>query len=284
MDLIKITYGWKASEGRYVPGPPEKIPGEKVEQKQLERLYTSTASDSFEEFLAGSWVQIQPDATGGGRDRYLSIINFDPRARKISLSSGDTEEVYIWKDSLRTIYNRLFAIGENETVRQISKTFSLTVETASTLSLSVQGSDPGETPARRYTKVSEEIEARLLERQSASSSMSSRVLQGVFAASGGQVVDFENPRLTWTEAGRERSGIYALYTLGGNEILQVRYRDAKGAGTDSAAWLVGFKERQDRVRSIRILSLTPVVLTVNGYEESGGNTISFEQVTELKKK
>ena len=63
---------------------------------------------------------------------------------------------------LRTIYNRVILIGENESVAKITKTFSLSVESVASIQLSVQGSDLGDYPLATYTKISEELQERLL--------------------------------------------------------------------------------------------------------------------------
>ena len=57
MDLLKISYQWVPKEGRYVPGSPEKVPGEKTAQAQLSKLFSDLTPSPFEDFLAGSWIE-----------------------------------------------------------------------------------------------------------------------------------------------------------------------------------------------------------------------------------
>ena len=281
MDLIRITYSWKYSENRYVPGAPEKIPGEKVEQKQLEKLFTNGTVSSFEDFLSGSWVQLSP--TPGG-ERVDSIVDVQPRDRRISISTGDTQEVYIWRDTLRTIYNRVILIGENESVAKITKTFSISVESASSIAVSIQGSDLGDFPLATYTKVSEDIQARLLARPGVSVRPAAAGLAGAYSGASHLVLDFSNPRIVWTDAGRSQEGSYVVYTLQGRTILAVRLLRARQSGSESRSYLADYREKREASRLVRTLVLTPVLVTVKGYEETTAASLTLVQTQDLPKK
>lgn len=281
MDLIRITYTWKYTENRYVPGAPEKIPGEKVEQKQLERLFTSGTVPAFEEFLAGSWVQLSPTPSG---EKVGSIVDFQPRARRIAIFTGDTQELYIWRDTLRTIYNRVILIGENEAVAKITKTFSISVESVSSIAVSIQGSDLGDFPLTIYTKVSEDIQARLLAHPGIPVLLQAAGLAGGYSGASDLVVHFDNPRISWAEAGRRREGSFVLYVLQGRTILAVRLLNAKHTAAESRSYLADYKEKREASRVVRTLILTPVQVTVKGYEETTAPALTVVQTQDLPSK
>ena len=285
-DLVRIRYTWNASEGRYVPGSPEKIPGEKVQQAQLEALYNSSGEDAYEQFIAGSWVQILPASSPKGVDTYGPIIEFDPRGRKIALSTGNTEEVYLWRESHRTIYNHLLLIGENETVLQIRliRTFSISAESVNTITVTIGGTDPIDSPTVTYTKVTEEIRARLLEQPDAQVRMSALKLSGAYAGPDGLSIDFHPPGLTWTDKRGGRTGTYVVFTVGQRPILSVRLSSANGRQGTVRSWLLDYREKKDPTRIQRTVSLSPVVLTVKGYEEARGDAIVLTQAQDLSKK
>ena len=282
MDLIRITYSWKYAEGRFVPGPPEKIPGEKVEQKQLEKLFTTGTAAAFEEFLAGSWVQLSLGS--GGAAKLGALVDFQPHSRRLSISSGDTTEVYIWRDTLRTIYNRVILIGENEAVPKITKTFSIGVDSISAIAVSIQGSDLGDFPLATYTKVSDEIQAQLLGETGAAVTLDEPALAGAYASASDLTIEFSNPRLAWIEAGKRREGSYVVYSLGGRRVLGVRLLGENPQAAESRSYLADFKERREPNRIVRVLVLTPVLVTVKGFEEAVGNPLTLSQTQDLPKK
>jgi hypothetical protein len=286
MDLVRIRFAWNPAEARYVPGPPEKIPGEKVQQTQLETLYNSSGEDVFEQFIAGSWVQLQPAKDGKGPDTFVSIINFDPRGRKIAFSSGNTQEVYLWRESHRTIYNSLLALGENETVLEIhlASRFTITVDSVNSLIVTIGGRDSEESRTVRYTKVTDDIQARLIGRPDAQIVMAPLTLSGTFVGNDGFSLDFDGSRLTWTGNGQRRAGSFVLFSFGARALLTMRVIGPRGTADQISSWLVDFHERKDSLHVVRTLGLSPVLLTVKGYEEAKGDTLLLEQIQELKKK
>jgi hypothetical protein len=282
-DLVRIRYAWSPAEGRYVPGAPEKIPGEKVQQGQLETLYSSGGETAFEQFISGSWVQVQQGKTG---ESYVSIIDFDPRGRKIALSSGNTQEVYLWRESHRTIYNRLLVIGENETVLQIQlvRTFAVSVDTVNGITVTIIGNDSGESPTVRYTKVTEEIRARLLEQPETLVRMSAMKLSGRYASADGLSMDFDGSRLAWSDKRGQRAGTWIVFTVGQRPILSVRLFSRDGRQSSVRSWLMDFREKKDPTRLQRTLLLSPITLTVKGWEEARGDAITLTQTQDLSRK
>jgi len=285
MDLVRIRYTWNAGEARYVPSAPEKIPGEKVQQTQLQALYNSTGETAFEQFISGSWVQIPSAPAGKGQPAALSIINFDPLGRKIAIGSGNTQEVYLWRTSLHTLYNTLKVTGENETVLEIhlTRVFVIVVDSMTSLSVTTSGGDTEDQRTLKYERVTDEIRTKLLERSGAQVLLSSLALEGTYKGARGLRIDFTQPALTWATGSGTRAGTYVLFTLGPRTILTARFPAVSGPD-DILSWLVDFKEKKDASQVVRSLALSPVVLTINGYVDTNGDTLALEQAVDLKKK
>jgi hypothetical protein len=284
MDLVRIRYTWNDKENRYVPGAAEKIPGEEVQQAQLKALYTSSGEDAFEQFISGSWVQVIPAKNGKDPDTYGSIIDFNTQNRTISLLSGNTQEAYIWRESQRTIYNRMRAIGENATVLQIRliRTFSINVDSPTTITVEIIGNESGESPSATYTRVTEDIRAKLLGRLDSQISMLNLSLTGRYLGNQGLAVTFTAPSLVWSDAAGQRSGTFVLFSLGGHPVMTTRFH---GQSRDKiVSWLVDYKERKEPQRNVRVLTLSPIRLTVNGYEDANGDALSLEQDQNTAKK
>ena len=281
-DMVRITYSWSAPESRYVPGSPEKVPGSQLAQALLQKLYGSPDASAFERFLSGSWVQILHDDRGRQPDQYGTIIDFDARARTVSLSAGNSTEVYTWQDSVRTIY-RVLVVAQNEAVPQITRTFSVTVQTASSIVVSIQGSDTDETPAVTYTKINSDIAAKLLSGDHSQVSLKALPLDGTFTGPGKMSVDFHSPTVTWVEGDRKRLGSYVTFSLDGSLILSVAYQGDPGEVIQTASWRVVLSDHKDPTNLVRTLVLTPGRLTVDGFEESGADPVTLQQTSQLTK-
>lgn len=281
-DMVRITYAWSAAEARYTPGSPEKVPGTQLAQGLLQKLYGSPDVGAFERFLSGSWVQIVHDDQGRKPDQYGPIIDFDPRARTVSLSSGSSTEVYAWRDTVRTIY-RVLVVAQNEAVPQITRTISVTVQSASSIVVSNQGSDTDETPPVPYTKITPDIAARLLSGSQGQVNLVQIPLDGTFTGPGRLTVEFHTPLLTWSDGDRKRVGSYVLFSLEGSVVLSVAYQGDPGEVEQTTSWIAVLKERKDTTNLVRTLVLTPGFLTVDGFEVSGGDPVTLQQSSPLTK-
>jgi hypothetical protein len=286
MDLVRIRYSWNTAESRYVPGAAEKIPGEEVQQAQLKTLFTGSSEQAFEQFISGSWVQVVPARSARDKDTYASIITFDPLGRRISLSSGNTQEAYLWRESHRTIYNRMLAVGENETVLQIQliRTFAISVNDPNTITVTMISNDSGESPTVTYTKVNEDIRQKLLDRPDSQAALSPLALSGRYLGRQGLAIDFDPPRLTWSDTDGRKTGTYVLFSVGGGTILSTRFHAENGETDGIRSWRVDYAENKSPVSITRTLGLSPVQLTVNGYEEANGYDLSLQQFQDLTKK
>jgi hypothetical protein len=283
MDLLKISYQWSPSDGRYVPSPPEKVPGEKTAQAQLAKLASDLSSDSFEDFLAGSWVQTQSDGTDAGIEPGQREISFDPRAKKIVLSTGDTEEVFSWRVTARTLYNTARLVGDNETVPQISRTFEVTAISTVTLSVAIVGDDSPERPqVGTYARIADQVQARAYQPREAPAAEKIPALDGQYYSPNGIVIDFDNPKLRWKSRGSQRTAEYILFALAGRTIMSARFFGDDRTPEEDKSWLIDFKESKNPARIKRTLTLSPVQLTVNGYEDASGDAISLEQETDFR--
>jgi len=283
MDLLKISYQWSPRDGRYVPGPPDKVPGEKVAQAQLSKLFSSLSPDSFEDFLAGSWVETDTDSTPRvGAATSPTELSFDPRSRKIVVSTGDTEEVFSWRLTARTIYNSARLVADNETVSQISRTFEITALSTVSLSVAFVGDDSPDRPqVSTYSRISDQLQANLLRHAAAPTPQPLPHLNGQYFGSSRIVVSFTGSQLRWKESGKERTAEYVLFPLMGKIILSARFFGSNQSDEDKS-WVADFRESKNPARTRRTLVLSPVQLTVSGYEDAVGDTISLEQEIDFK--
>ncbi len=283
-DLVRIRYTWDETQGRYVPAAPEKIPGEKVQQTQLQALYSTEGEDAFEQFIAGAWIQAPPDPAPRGPAPQPMIINFDPRQRKIAIASGNTQEVYLWRESHRTIYNRLLVMGENETVLEIHlrRRFDIVVDSMTTLTITMSGGDSEEQRVVKYVRATDDMRAKLLGSSDSVLAMSPLAVTGTYTGADGLRVDFRQPRLTWTSSAGARSGTFALFTLGSATILSARFPSTPQ--DDIESWLVDFHESKGARQVVRTLGLTPVQLTMSGYTDTNEDPLTLQQTVDLEKK
>jgi hypothetical protein len=283
MDLIRIPYSWSYAENRYVAGTPQKVPREKVEQDQLARLFTGTNVESFEQFLQGPWVELSEPTAPSQKVRALEIVSFEPDRRRITRYLGDTEEMYVWGGSIRTVYDRLLVFTENEAVHTVSRTFSIRVVSTSSLEIAIQGGDLGDSSSAVYQKLTDDVARRYLTRDSLPVTLAPPDLEGTYQSTDGLVITFLGQRLIWAAGAQARSGAFVVFSIGGHRILSIRLFDARGLPAESKSFLVQPGRKRVFDRAIETLTLSPVLLTVDGFEEAAGDPITVERIQESNK-
>jgi hypothetical protein len=152
-DLLKTTWYWKYQDKRYVAARTDRLPGQKIQEKQLADLFNAGEGE-FEKFITGPWFR---DKTAGG-----DIVHFDPPAKKIVFSTGDVQEIFDWASSYRTIYRSLYINCANESISSITRQLVVSVQSLDTIELRVQGSEGSEIWSGSFKKLPRGVQSSLL--------------------------------------------------------------------------------------------------------------------------
>lgn len=259
-DLVRIRWSWRPTQSRYVAEPAEKVPGEEVGQAQLRQLYADLRPAAFEVFLDGLWGETPAPAR-----RPATVVEFDAVSRRIAINDGDTLESFAWRDTVRTLYDRIVVVAESEAVSRIRRTFAIRATDPSTVAISIRGDN--EWDARDLSL------ARLPERSAGAAAAAVRPT-GEYAGPDGLTVRFEGDRLAWLSPGSSRSAVWVSFALGGRTIMTVRFLDDAG---ETRSWIAGLKEARDKTSVTRRLTLAPVILTVGGWEETAADPLELVQ-------
>ncbi len=285
MDLIRVPYTWTYAENRFVQGRSEKIAGEKVQQRMLESLYTNESVDYFEAFLDGAWIVLDAPAGAPAVASGADIIFFEPKRRRISRYLGDTVETYAWTESYRTIYNSLRISAQNEAVRTIDRTFYIRATSMSTLEISIQGSDMGgDVTSAVYAKMSDEIQGKYLMTQKSAVTIAPPTLDAVYRNASGVRIAFEGTRITWSEGSKERSGVFAMLSVAGRNILSIRFTDPYGPQGETRNYILEYGEKRERNGIVKTIMLSSVQFSVNGLEETMGDPIVLQKIEQASKR
>ena len=266
MDLIRTVWGWRYSDNRYVAASPQRLPGEQAGQEQLAQLYEDLRPEAFEAFLAGAWVEQQPP-----RGVPAQILEFRPADRRIAIGSGGTVEVLVWRDTLRTLSDRVLIVAENEVVARSTRTISVRVTGIASLAVTIRSSATtaaGELPYARATEGGGATPPHEPARAPRPS--------GEYRGPDGLVVDFGQRTLAWSQSGQPRTASWVTFPLGGRPILSVRFADTG----EERSWVMRLTEERDGGRTIRVAALSPVNLSVQGWEEAPGPDLELRQVEE----
>jgi hypothetical protein len=269
MDLVRIRWSWRPALNRYASELPEKVPGEQVGQEQLRQLYADLRPTAFESYIDGLWAETPAPAR-----RPSTVVQFDPSSRRIAIYDGDTLESFAWRDTVRTLFDRIVVVAENEAVSRIRRTFSIRATGASTISVSIRGDN--EWDARDLEL------ARLSDRTLGTAGTTAPAVSpiGEYAGPNGLSIRFEGDSLVWSANAVSQRGTWVSFALRSRSILTVRFLDGS---RETRSWLAGLKESRDKTTVTRKLTLSPVNLTAEGWEETAGEALELTQSEKLAK-
>jgi hypothetical protein len=269
LDRIKHTYQWQYPQNRYVLTGEVKLPGIVVEEAQLRELFSDPSVEHFEQYISGPWL------LSGSRGRE-EIILFDPQDRRISIYSGQVEEIYEWQTSFRSFSNRLYILAANESIASVRKRITVEVVALNSIEVSVLGTEEWDRSGGRYLKLTDELQNDLLADSAGKSEASGPDLRGVYHGTEGVEIIFDPPRFTWIEAARQYSGGFAVFRLD-RDVLYLKGLDERGLPAGESAYILEYAETREGQVRVRRLTLTPGRLGVHGAEAASEKKLVFEQ-------
>ena len=276
LDLIKATYQWRPSEGRFLLVMEEEIPGVRTAEAQLRALYEGN-NEEFERFLTGPWYR----ATAGARGMGGELAYFDPRLRRVTFFRGDSQESYHWLNSHKTIYRSgpgLWINLHSEAVDTVRKQAAVSVTSIDTLVVTIDGNDVWNGTYRRLTP---SLQRAMVTAAAQGPRVAHLPLSGLYRNESGTEILFSSPRFTFREGGAERTGGFALYHAD-QYVLDMKFLDPNGLVTESRVFRVEHSEQIQDDRVIRTLKLTPARIRSSGVETTSTRTITLEQIEEIR--
>ena len=218
MDLIKSTYYWDFPSRRYIKIKEENIPGTKIAEDQLRKIYRGT-KDVFREHISGPWF-LSSDS------RFL--VEFDPTRGLVTFYSGEVQEVYYWKSTYKILGNLLRIGGVNELINHVENEVHVKLVDMSSLQITVKDIDtqtrlktPNDLWSGRYYRYPSEAWKKGM---TPIKTPSPPKLFGKYIGDTGEKLIIKGNRFTFTSAKESFQGGISLYYLGEN-LLNLRIMD-----------------------------------------------------------
>ena len=274
LDRVKHTYRWQYQQNRYVLTGVEKLPGAVIEERQLRELFSDTSVERFEKFLDGPWYL-------AGAEGEEEILLFATEERKISIFSGEVEEIYLWQASFRSLSNRLLIFAVNEAIESIVKRFTIEVVSLNAIDVAILGSEQWDRSFGRYLKLGQELQESLLAEDTAEVRTATLELKGLYQSGQGIEIIFDPPDFTWIGEDGSFSGGYTIISLD-SQVLYLQGINENGLPGKSATYIMEYSEKQEGNYLYRTLVLTPGRLSVHGVEATSERKITFEQLEILE--
>jgi hypothetical protein len=266
MDLVKREYYWKYQENRYILGRTEKIPGEDIEEQQLQELFTQ-GSSAFESFLNDPWFRLTRSGDDG--ETTQDIIFFDLDQRQISFYSEEVQEIYDWNTTHRSrIPNSVFISGHNQLVPFIVKDIAVYVTSLDTVTIDVNDSDFQNESYQwdgKYYRVKGGSPFDSVEVDRDTPPFSAEDLSGEFISEEGNSVVFTYPSFVLTRENTVSTGGYILYRIGEDTILEFKILEKNRTLKETLTFSAVYSVEESGNTLVHSLILQAGIIGVNGF-------------------
>jgi hypothetical protein len=255
LDQIETTYVYNQVNGLYEQSKVVKIPGTQIEQRRVQELLTG-APGQFEAFIEGLWFRSGPD----GAKRF---VYFNPPNREVIFYANDAEEVFSWENSNPT-RNGLHITSRNNSLTKLRRTINVELESLESLRLRVyqdtymRSSTPGPSTIwdGSYQRV-QTLESSTVVKQSPP------YLDGAYRGSSSNIVFSRDGSYELLSGTVVQKGKYVFFTLGSDELLELRPSDPPDLNRETFKVVRGIDEENS---SSETLNLTRIRIGTKGIQ------------------
>jgi hypothetical protein len=280
LDLIKHEYYWKYQAQEYVLGKTEKIPGKRIEEKQLQELFHKNV-EAYEDFMEGLWYRSGSNESSTTMSGY-ETIHFDPVERNITFFEQDVQEVYNWKSSHKTrIPNSFYINGQNQLVPFIEKQISIHIVSLDTIKIVVHDNDLKKSGVKwdgTYTKISEQYRDVFNTAQDSPKTISSSSLEGKFTSDNDETLIFDYPHFRFVINDQELEGRYNIYAVGNTHVLDMKIMDDNGLVKETRRYGIDYQRQMEESIITHTCTLIPGKVKVQGFVPDSDQQLKFQRI------
>ncbi|TFG62230.1 MAG: pallilysin-related adhesin [Spirochaetales bacterium] len=276
LDMVRTEYFWSYQTGVYTKGTVEKIPGKKVEEQQLQKLFVSGES-AFEEFVDGIWYKLDPKNTD-------TLVILDTNKKTINFYQKDIQEVYRWISSYKTrLPNVLYINGKNDLVPFINIFLSIEVLSVNSISISISEGEFSAMTGNQWNGLYYKLAASSPDKVIGSSVQEIKTVQksidGRYEASDGKVLQFSYPSFVLEEKGTIKNGGYALSMLN-VPVLEMKVIDETGLVKEIRSYSYSLTKGEETGNVSLVLQQGTI--TVAGFQKGTDDPVVYEQKNDVQ--
>jgi len=226
LDQVEIIYAYNTGNGLYEQRSITRIPGAQVEQRRVRELLGNPRA--FEEFVTGLWYY----TTTQGTIDTQQYIYFDPASREIIFYGDETQQVFIWQNSIATRYG-LYISSQNISVSTLRRSIDIELESLESVRLRVIEdvrlrigvSTPWDGSYRKAGPLANQIRSPSRGKTS--------YIDARYDGSMGKINFMPNGTYELNSGGILKHGNYAFFLIDNQEFLELRSTEIRQDGVSA---------------------------------------------------
>ncbi len=273
LDMIKTTFIWNYQSSRYIKAFEEKIPGEKIEEEKLKKLYND-GIEAYKDFFQGQWINTE------SKD---SIISFDKNNNEISLFSKDILEIYRWTDFHKSGFaNSINISAKNDLIHFIRKNIFIRIEKLDRIRIVVNDTEISKNINPwdgYYEKVSDDFAATVNSEDSAAEEASIK-LEGEYTGKNNTISFTPDNRFIQKGTDYEKQGIFSVFRYNSMNLIEFRYINDNRIVEDKKEYRIEYSEYDLENTIVKELRLQRGDIKSLYFDISGEDPVIYKQTVD----
>lgn len=274
--LIVEKYKWNESGRIYELASSEKINRSSLSNENLLNFYRGT-SDDYLTFLTGPWYKVK-DLNGNPTHNMNEIFELLPSEKTLTFYSGDIQESFTWTENSEPVkYRHVLSFNDvrNNFLNSMYFSISIYIDAFDSIQVKIRGNQRW---GGTYTQLTGNLQKALTDNSRENLLLSKMEIKGLYKTNLNSEIIFDSPEYLFKNEGVESRGIYTIFDLEGDTILEMKELSENGLTRKVNTYRMEYSEKADDLRIIRTITLVQGQLRARGIAPDDNRELHFEQI------
>lgn len=277
--LIVEKYKWNENSYLYELSSSDKVKISAVSNESLIKFYRGT-SDDYLQFLSGPWYKIN-DHNGNPTHNMNGIFHMINDEQTLTFFSDDIQESFTWADNRKPTKFRnalSFYDVRNNFLKSKYSQIIIYIDSFESIRVEIRGDERW---GGTYTQLNKNLQKALTETSKENTILSDTNINGLYKTNLNTELIFDNPEYILKEDGYETNGIYTIFKLQDDLILEMKELNENGLTEQIKTYKMKYNESSDDLRIIRTITLQKGILKSQGINLESNSELHFEQIEKI---
>jgi hypothetical protein len=278
--IIRDTYEYAPALQRYTLQRHETIKVEKAATEQLAGLLQNSSPDLLKKYVQGIWYKA--DESGKNDEKVMAI---NPDTGEIAFYNQNSQEVYTWKYSRRSLYNTLHIYAESALLKSVQPNITVVLNSPAELSIEITDYSAMEQWLNvqwggAWVKRSRTEMTAVRQAESGPAQNALLPAAGEYLSQNGVRLTLASPTFFWQEGSHRETGGYSIFMFDSRGkkqyVLSLKTMTEQGLNAIDRFFTMELKGPALKEGApLQSFTLRPAQTTVYGIVNLKGQPLSF---------
>ena len=279
LSLLVENYKWNEITSFFDLSSTNKVKISVLSNDNLLKFYRGSSED-YLSFLSGPWYKTK-DLDGNPTHNMNEIFQMLEEKNTLTFFSDDIQESFTWAEDKKPIkYRNVLSFYDvrNNFLKSMYFSIYIYIDSFKSIRIKIIGNKRW---GGTYTQLTETLQNILTDTSKENSLISDLDIKGLYKSNLNTEIIFDHPEYVLKEDGDETRGIYTIFTLNGDYILEMKELNSNGLAEQIKTYLMKYDEMADDMRIIRTITLNKGSLQSKGIVLESNSELHFEQIEKI---